>query len=182
MYIYRPCYHIASLSIQLIPFSIATFIPKAPSAGGSAARAGDDISPPRSGWGAGGSAADEPAYIGTNKGTNSGENTAKVFEKVIGIVIDQSPLNRNNNNDLNTVTITKAPVPTSAITDPNARACLQANDIHNRCVLRTPAFDGLGSSSQASCLCYGTTSGLISWDGQNYGGLMSSCYDYVNGQ
>lgn len=122
-------------------------------------------------------AADDPVHIGTPIGTSNKESTGKVFEKVIGIVLDST-----NNNNPNSATIIPAPIPTSAITDPNARACLQANDIHNRCTAQTPGFDAISYSSQASCLCYGTTSGVIGWQGQSYGGLVSSCYSYVSGQ
>ncbi|CAO1600897.1 MAG: hypothetical protein LQ349_002492 [Xanthoria aureola] len=199
MHIRCHCHLIALLSVQLVTLSIAVFVPKAPtvagegSAVGNGARAGDNIAP-----GNGAHPGSNPARAGSltgsdlNGGATQGgptagkESTGKVFEEVIDIIIDSVP-NTNNDDSKNpdAATMTAAPIiPTSAITNPAARACLQANDIHNRCTAQTPGFDAIiNHSSQASCLCYGTTSGLISWQGQSsYGGLMSSCYNYVTGQ
>ncbi|KAI4229000.1 MAG: hypothetical protein L6R36_001237 [Xanthoria steineri] len=200
MHIRCHCHLIALLSVQLVTLSIAVFVPKTPSVAGqgstvgNAARAGDNITP-----GNGARPGSNPARAGSLTGSdlNGGaaqggptagqENTGKVFEEVIDLIIDSVPNTNNNDNknNPNTATITTGPtIPTSAVTNPTARACLEANDIHNRCTAQTPGFDAIiNQSSQASCLCYGTTSGLISWQGQSsYGGPMSSCYNYVTGQ
>ncbi|CAL8582563.1 hypothetical protein XPA_008219 [Xanthoria parietina] len=200
MHIRCHCHLIALLSVRLVTLSIAVFVPKAPAVAGeggvvgNGARAGDNIAP-----GNGARPGSNPARAGSLTGSdlNGGaaqggptpgkENTGKVFEEVIDLIIDSVPNTNNNDNqnNPNAATITAGPtIPTSAITNPSARACLEANDIHNRCMAQTPGFDAIiNHSSQASCLCYGTTSGLISWQGQSsYGGLMSSCYDYVTGR
>ncbi|KAI4270880.1 MAG: hypothetical protein LQ337_006409 [Flavoplaca oasis] len=113
------------------------------------------------------------------------ESTGEVFEKVTGIVRD-SVLSSDNNGDEykkpnpNTGTITPAPIPASAITNANALASLQPDDIHNRYLAQTPSFDAMNTNSQASCLCYGTTSGAINYQPHSYRSLMSSCYNHVN--
>lgn len=72
------------------------------------------------------------------------------------------------------------PVPTTSVTDSNARACLQANSIYNGCAAQTSGFASNNYSSQASCLCYTTSSGMVGWQPQTFDALMSSCYTYMS--
>ncbi|KAL8673493.1 MAG: hypothetical protein Q9168_002099 [Polycauliona sp. 1 TL-2023] len=203
MYIPRPLCLIAVLLVQSEIFTAAFEVPAAPVAAagegsaaaganvGSAGRVGDDVTPDGN--------AQSPTHIGAGDdspavgvghdsvpngdpaimGGSSDENPGEVFEKVLDIVEQSLP---DQNNNPNSLIITPAPIATSAVTNLNARACLQANDIHNRCTAQTPNFDFIASSSQASCLCYGTAFGTMNWQPQSYGGLMSSCYQYIRVQ
>ncbi|KAL8737642.1 MAG: hypothetical protein Q9181_001485 [Wetmoreana brouardii] len=87
-----------------------------------------------------------------------------------------------SSDDSAAATITPGPVPTAAVTDPNARGCLQADNIYSSCAAQTSGFDGNNYSNQASCLCYWTSSGMVGWQPQTYDALMDSCYNYINTQ
>ncbi|KAL8727414.1 MAG: hypothetical protein Q9166_006086 [cf. Caloplaca sp. 2 TL-2023] len=175
MYNARSCYSITILLAHVLPFfSGAVIIPKpagatnegtAGSTIGSGARAGDDSFPsPTAGTRPGSNSPHAGTLTGNDlnggsaQGANSyKENTGEIFEKVLDIVKESLP---DNNNELSTATILPGPVPTSAVTDWNARACLQANNIYSNCAAQTADFNRNNYSNQASCLCYWTFLGL----------------------
>ncbi|KAL8711561.1 MAG: hypothetical protein Q9220_003971 [cf. Caloplaca sp. 1 TL-2023] len=185
--------------LTLFPFTCLAIvpIPKAPvvagdaaagesagSAVGSGTRAGEDgccsageTSGNRGGEGANGAIAPQYGTSGGYAGGThaDGEDLGEVFQQVLDIIKDSIP----------TASTTAAPtsvLPTTAVTNINARACLRANDIYSGCAAQTSGFDGLAYRSQASCLCYWTSSGLVGWQPQTYDNLMGSCYNYLNTQ
>ena len=117
---------------------------------------------------------------GANTGQEEGEEVdlGEVFEKVLDVIKEALPQNSDTPSS-----ITAGPVPTSAVSDPKARACLDASDIYNACSAQTSDFDLYNDATyQASCLCYWTSSGLIGWQPSSYDNLMSSCLNYIKTQ
>ncbi|KAL8745443.1 MAG: hypothetical protein Q9190_002425 [Brigantiaea leucoxantha] len=76
-------------------------------------------------------------------------------------------------------TITTGPIPTNAVADPNARACIAASSVYSDCAVHSSNFYSLGLSYQASCLCYWTSSGMVGWAPSSFAGLMSRCNSYA---
>lgn len=202
-------YVLAILLLQTIPRSLAALpIPKAPEVGTvpevpSVGTAGNAAGEGTSGTGGGstsprlgadngqdsssGTSSGYSPHLGEdpNSGPSTGNNINKhdvgeVFKIILDIVTNAIP---NSDGGSSTATITPAPVPTSRVTDRNARACLQANSIYSGCSAQTSDFDLYNNQVyQASCLCYWTSNGMVGWQPQTYDNLMSSCYDYVNSQ
>lgn len=98
---------------------------------------------------------------GTTHGTNDKEGIGEVFEKVLDIIKESLP---DSGDGSSTASITPAPIPTSQVSNGNARACLQANSIYTGCSAQTSDFNWLSNTSyQASCLCYWTSNGMVRW-------------------
>lgn len=195
---------LAILLPYFLPLTFAAIpIPKAPEAGSDTAVGESSAAPNVAEEGTsstGGTSnprlgTDEDTPAGTSSGSTTGEDTTggytgqtnnknedlgEVFQHVLDLIGNAIP---NNDDSSATGAITPAPVPTSAVTDDNARACLQANNIYSSCSAQTSDFQiNNNLPYQASCLCYWTSSGMVGWQPQTYDNLMSSCYNYVNSQ
>ncbi|KAL8704081.1 MAG: hypothetical protein Q9201_002742 [Fulgogasparrea decipioides] len=191
-----PFYYIVIFLVtQSTPYSFAGIVPvpkvpKVPNvanegtAGGSAAgaRAGEEACCSGSGTSRPHSGALTEGDItngGSSSTKNGKEDIGEIFEKVLDIIKEAMPTSSDASA---AATITPGPVPKAAVTDRNARACLQADDIYSSCAAQTSGFDGNNYSYQASCLCYWTSSGMVGWQPQTYDALMGSCYNYINTQ
>ncbi|KAI4130587.1 MAG: hypothetical protein LQ338_001659 [Usnochroma carphineum] len=123
--------------------------------------------------------ADNSPAPGSTGVTNNEDELGKIFELILDIIQSALP----SGSDSPTATIIPAPIPTAQVTNPNARACLQANSIYSGCLAATSGFDVNNNPPyQASCLCYWTSNGMVAWQPSTYDGWMSSCYHYVNSQ